>query len=461
MFALSFIYVLTAAQPVRVVYAPMTAMDEPSRKLAAEMDKAILQELSERPQIVVLQREAQGGGADTYTTVTGVHQAWLADADKALDQGKLEHGVTMLQRYVYDATKRPESANLTLLGRAYLALSVTQFRRGKEDEGQEALEELVRLRPDIEVAASAYPPLFVRLHQKALQRWREKSTATLVIEAPESAQITLDGRKVPAGTITDVPAGLHYVALAAGPKQIVRKVDVRQGEVKQVAFGAAGGGKGALAANRFDRSVKRALASVADRQNAAFIVAIAAGVVGSEMVMKALLVSNDGSGGSLGDFGVDLDMLSSSIEAGKIADRVVMATERMPADVELAPLVSAAAVTGQMATMSYFAEASETVAVAPTVKKPVTEPEPQPDAVPKVIVVPQIEPREEPHEAGKPIVVAPGTTPQATTTVQKSKPVYKQWWLWTIVGLAVAGGVTAGVLVGTARVGDVSVSAQW
>lgn len=29
------------------------------------------------------------------------------------------------------------------------------------------------------------------------------------------------------------------------------------------------------------------------------------------------------------------------------------------------------------------------------------------------------------------------------------KPVYKQWWLWTVVGLVVAGGATAaGVLLG-------------
>jgi hypothetical protein len=175
-----------------------------------------------------------------------------------------------------------------------------------------------------------------------------------------------------------------------------------------------------------------------------------------------LFVTSEGEGGSLGDFSVDLDMLSASVEASKIGDRVVQAVARPPADVDLAPLVSAAAVTGQMSTLSYFSTA-DAVAIVPTVKKPVTEPQPEPDVAPKVIVVPQLAARErdEVSPTQRPIVVTPGTAPGASASMSKRTPVHKQWWLWTIVGLAVAGGVTAGVLVGTARVGDVSVNAQW
>jgi hypothetical protein len=43
-------------------------------------------------------------------------------------------------------------------------------------------------------------------------------------------------------------------------------------------------------------------------------------------------------------------------------------------------------------------------------------------------------------------------------------PVYKKWWLWTIVGVAVVGGATAaGVVLGTksSKAASVTGRAQW
>ncbi|MCC6809147.1 MAG: hypothetical protein IT381_17090 [Deltaproteobacteria bacterium] len=451
-----------AENPVRLVYAPMTTLDERSKKLAEEMDKALLTELNDRKRLTVVEREAPASAGDNYMGVAAVHAAWVHDADKAITQGKNDQAVALLQRYLRDVTNKPETANLSELGRAYLLLSVAHFRRGKEDDGHDALDELVRLRPDVEVPASAYPPLFVRLHQKATARWKDKSDATLVIEAPDNAVITLNGRAVPVGTITEVPAGFHYVALSAGIKQIVRKIEVLSGEVKQVQFGALAP-KGALSGNRFDTATKRALAGVADRQGAPFIVTAVGAVMGNELVMKVLFVNSAGEGGSLGDFSVDLDMLSASVEASKIADRVLTALDRPPTDIEIAPLLSTAQVTGQMQTLSFFAAATEAVSIAPTANKPaVTVAEPKPETAPKVLVVPQIEPREDPPATGfRPITVVPGETPSATVTSSKPKPVYKQWWLWTLIGVAVAGGLVPVIIYVTAPVGNVAVNADW
>lgn len=45
---------------------------------------------------------------------------------------------------------------------------------------------------------------------------------------------------------------------------------------------------------------------------------------------------------------------------------------------------------------------------------------------------------------------APARTVVATSAPVASKPpVYKRWWLWTIVGVVVAGGVAAGAVLGT------------
>jgi hypothetical protein len=256
--------------------------------------------------------------------------------------------------------------------------------------------------------------------------------------------------------VLSVPPGIHYVSLSAGIKQIVRKIDVESGEVKQVAFGATQQ-KGALSGNRFDRPVKRALGSLANKQSAPFLVTAVASVMGSELVIKLLMVTSTGEGGSLGDFSVDLDLLSASVEAQKIADRIVEALDRPPADSELAPLLSASAVTGQSITMEYFSTRSDAVAsVAP---RPVEEP--RQDVTPKVLIVPQVEPRDSRPSEYRPIIAAPGDTPSARVLETKQKPVYKQWWLWTIVGAVVIGGVTTGVLLGTAKVGNVSVNAQW
>ena len=34
---------------------------------------------------------------------------------------------------------------------------------------------------------------------------------------------------------------------------------------------------------------------------------------------------------------------------------------------------------------------------------------------------------------------------------KEKKPVYKEWWLWTVVGVVVAGGVAAGVVCGLGK----------
>lgn len=39
------------------------------------------------------------------------------------------------------------------------------------------------------------------------------------------------------------------------------------------------------------------------------------------------------------------------------------------------------------------------------------------------------------------------------TTVVKSTPLYKKWWFWTVIGVAVAGGAAAGIILGTRKSG--------
>ncbi len=175
---------------------------------------------------------------DAPTLISAEHDAWVDEAGRSMEADNPDAALPLLTRYLSDVQKHPETANTSLLGRAWLLASAAHFRRGQEDDGQRALVELVRLRPDL-VPDASYPPLFLRLHQKARQRIEAKANAELVIAAPDDAVLLLNGRGLRPGRITQVPPGIHFVVMMLGTKQIVRKVAIRPGETRRVPFGGA------------------------------------------------------------------------------------------------------------------------------------------------------------------------------------------------------------------------------
>lgn len=67
----------------------------------------------------------------------------------------------------------------------------------------------------------------------------------------------------------------------------------------------------------------------------------------------------------------------------------------------------------------------------------VDEPEPKPEASPS------------PQPSPQPQVTGAQASASGTSAVEPEKtPIYKKWWLWTIVGVVVAGGVAGGVVGG-------------
>jgi len=71
---------------------------------------------------------------------------------------------------------------------------------------------------------------------------------------------------------------------------------------------------------------------------------------------------------------------------------------------------------------------------------------PSPSAPPPVATTHEQQPAA-PHPIAAASHPAPAAAPTATSHVVKEQPVYKKWWLWTIVGVVVAGGaVTTAVL---------------
>jgi len=297
--------------------------------------------------------------------ITAQHDVWVDDASRFLDTGDPEAAVPLLTRYLTDVQQHPQTANLSLLGRAWLLLSTAHARRGKEDDARTALEELVRVRPDIALALQDYPPLFVRQHQKALQRARDKATAALRISGPDDASITVNGRASRLGLITHVPAGVHFVAWQLGAKQITRKVEVKVGGVN-VTFGGVSGAQDGEPQSYFELNAP---------------VAAPPAVIIERMPPPPVVTEKE-----------------APAESRRPR---VLAVARPPGDASVAS--------------------------------------------PKVLIV-------SPAEVDRQAAVAKTIEPT---------PVFKQWWLWTIVGAVVAGATVATVLVLTAKVGDVAVTAEW
>jgi tetratricopeptide (TPR) repeat protein len=58
-------------------------------------------------------------------------------------------------------------------------------------------------------------------------------------------------------------------------------------------------------------------------------------------------------------------------------------------------------------------------------------------------------PGTQPEASAQPAPTAATSTEVTATRAEKKTPVYKKWWLWTIVGVVVAGAVVAGAVVAT------------
>ncbi|MCU1282896.1 MAG: hypothetical protein JWM53_6442 [bacterium] len=62
-------------------------------------------------------------------------------------------------------------------------------------------------------------------------------------------------------------------------------------------------------------------------------------------------------------------------------------------------------------------------------------------------------PKSEPAPAVAATTPAPSLTLTAAAPPPRATPTYKKWWVWTLVGVAVAGGAAAGLAVGLSRSG--------
>jgi len=468
------------AGTVRVIYLPLSGVNgEPD----ARIDESLSAELAEQPQLFVQVPGAKKTKVETWHAIKGDRSWWVA-AQKAVDAGALESAVGKLKKGLQGAWKKPEASDTGIIADAQLLLSVTQFRRGNEDDGTRALNEYVRLRPDAPLTGD-YPPLFVRLHAQARKRWQAKATAQLRVDldADVGGVVVVDGHEVGKAPLVleHLTPGSHLIAFASGDKQIVRRVEVG-GALESIRFAVTGPRRNPLFRNAFVRWSKAELAGFARDEGAAYTVTgtMLSNGAGAGHTLAVVIVSSSGDGAVATVARLGEAQSNWGVEMNRIGAKIVQLAASGFKDEDRAPLIDAT-LTGVASDglmhYDFFPKTAAPVKVvaavverpqAPVPEAPVAKPVPTPA---KPVVVVHAEPASRPlapvkaeaihAEPDTPHVLLTSKPLSAPEEPSVHTPVYKQWWLWTLVGAAVAGGVVAVVVVSTAKVGQVQVNATW
>ncbi len=447
-----------AATPIRVVYLPLALL--PDDLTAENIDEAFHAELSEQASLLVVAPTSRRDKAEGL--VVRKEASWLLQARAELDKGHIDKAITALKKGITSTEKKPEAVPVSTITEARLLLSVAEFRRGADDEGQKSLEEFARLRPQAKLVAKDYPPLFVRLLEQAKARWQKKSNGELDIDADAPGTVELDGTLLgaPPLQVERVPPGMHFLAFVSGEKQAVKRIEVG-GTAQSIHFAVAARGGHALSKNIFAHASKTALGQLARDEGAAYVVSGVVVAMHGTHNVAMVVVNGSGEGQVAGSVTLDGDPSGWAGEVNKVIAKLVTLTTHGVKDEDANPLlVGAASGAESLCDLDMFPADR-----APPKPEKVAE-KPEAPKGQRPLKVKPIEPlAPEPKYEQAPQTVSPDSgsrTPVEQTTAPVVKtPLYQQWWLWTIVGAVVAGGVITAVVVSTAKVNQVSIHASW
>ncbi len=355
---------------------------------------------------------------------------------------------------------------------AYLTLSVSYFRRGKEREGRENMRKVLVMSPDLTLDARKYPPLFRSIADEIRQEVKSAGKGTIKVTGKASgAKVFLDGKEVGSipTEIKDVTAGAHVLRAVSGNNSWGELISAKSGAVttkdvplnapaqkkqETAVVAAAPKAQGpfivkAINSNNFsDEARAAAIESAAAAEGAFVLVGGVAAKDGGLVVPIFICEIKSKKCDRLMQAVLDNDLNALDTEAPRFADTLAKKVQSMNGDItapvpfisdkpdEIAPVVAPVVVPVETP------PAEETPPPAEPEPEPVPAPEP-PAPTPEEVVPPApiIEP---PVEVMAPVnddVLA--QTPADNTKEDKvKKPFYKTWWFWTITGVVVAGAVT-------------------
>ncbi|MDF1565534.1 MAG: PEGA domain-containing protein [Deltaproteobacteria bacterium] len=226
---------------------------------------------------------------------------------------------------------------------ARLSLATALFREGKEEEGEEALTDVIRLDPERTLDPAAYPPVFVRTYQKIQKDMLRKTRGAIsVVSQPAGAEVHLDGKKVGVTPllIKDLIRGPHHVKLISAGEEApwTSSVDVTPTKVASIDADLGGKVQGpvgevvaTLARGTLDKKALGTIAAVAGSVGATHVVFGALSREADAYTVKSYLYEVESKKvAGLKEMSFDLDMLGAAIEVFKLAEEIDKGTGALP-----------------------------------------------------------------------------------------------------------------------------------
>jgi hypothetical protein len=402
----------------------------------------------------------------------------ILEAKNAMEDSDFEGAGKTLTKAIKLLEENADAvADLRLLGEAYLQLGVALFRDGLEDEGDEMLTKAIHLDPERKLADADYPPIFIKIYERARFNVLRRPRAQIEVRAKSGAQVLFDGRNLGKAPILlkEALPGDHWVRVERpGEAPQIKKIKASGKATLVVEFEGAEGAKeesaspvgvlGAIARNQIGAEHVKQLAGAGKRAGADFVMFGAIFTTDTAYQIRTAYVRvKDGKVGRLLDVAFDLDMLSAEIEVFKLVEDakkqtrgefergINEATFAIATDLKVAP--------PKREVLAGKAETKMSSAVA--APQPVKPPESLYAAAPPDAPAARAKDEKKPAAAAPPPPPKVQTLPKdeiASAEPKKDGPVAAAtlevkedddgpeslWWVWVLVGVAAAGAAAGG-----------------
>ncbi|RME25796.1 MAG: PEGA domain-containing protein, partial [Deltaproteobacteria bacterium] len=288
-------------------------------------------------------------------------------SDKELRRAKraFEKGLKYYQAFNFDKAARAFESALKRYSKSIallqdmqpvldtlLMLSVCYYRTEKEDLGRKMLEKVIRLKPDLQLDPSRYPPVFRNTAERIRKRLLLKRRGELeVIANVDGATVYFNGQKV--GTtplvMKDLLPGEHYLrvekeGLQAWAQEVKvvstqkRRILASLGGVKKLS-GPLGSIAQSLRENRIDKATIGLARKEGRKIGADYVIMGGIGLVGGMLKVGSVLVSvQKGTVCPLPGLELDKDLLGASVEVYNMASKIPKLLEGCPEPAKKLPL---------------------------------------------------------------------------------------------------------------------------
>ncbi|MCA9553079.1 MAG: hypothetical protein KC933_23785, partial [Myxococcales bacterium] len=121
-------------------------------------------------------------------------EKYVERAREAMDDGEFGKATKMLERAAKLVEQNGDAVpDLRTLAEIYLQAGVAYFRDGMEDEGDDMLNRAVHLDPERILDAADYPPIFVKVYERARFNVLRRPRGRVEVKAQPGASVLFDG----------------------------------------------------------------------------------------------------------------------------------------------------------------------------------------------------------------------------------------------------------------------------